>query len=126
MVEAVDNQVREHVNKPHPIQLTRMVEDDETYWMAEILDLPGCLSDGATPEEAVQMIMDAKETWIEATLEGGYTIPEPHAEPEYSGKLLIRMPKSLHGQLASEAKREGVSLNQHIVAVLAGHHGSKR
>ena len=126
MVEIVDSQVSEHVDKPHPIQLTRIVEDDKTYWMAEIPDLPGCLSDGATPEEAVQMIMDAKETWIESMVQRGYPIPEPRAEPAYSGNLLVRMPKSLHGQLASEAKREGVSLNQHIVAVLAGRHGSKK
>ena len=122
MVDTMDTLVREHVEKPHPIQLTRR-EGERTYWMAEIPDLPGCLSDGSTPDEAIEMIMDAKATWIEATLEEGHPIPEPTEEPEYSGKYLVRMPKSLHGQLAGEAKREGVSLNQHIVAVLAGRRG---
>ena len=124
MVETIDDLVREHVEKPHRMQLTRIVEDAETYWMAEIPDFPGCLSDGATPEKAIEMIMDAKATWIEATLEDGYPIPEPSEELEYSGNLRVRMPKSLHGHLVSEAKREGVSLNQHIVAVLAGRHRS--
>ena len=102
-----------------------MVEEEETYWMAEIPDLPGCMSDGATPEGALQMIIEAKEAWIESMLRRGYSIPEPGQEPEHSGNLRVRMPKSLHGQLASEAKREGVSLNQHIVAVLAGRYGPR-
>ena len=120
MAEMMAEPVREHVDKPHAIELTRVDEDGEVYWMAEIPDLPGCLSHGASREEALDMIMDAKATWVEATLEGGYSIPEPHQEPAFSGNLRVRMPKSLHGRLASEAKREGVSLNQHIVAVLAG------
>ena len=123
MVNATAEQVREHLNKPHPVQLTRVEENGETYWMAEIPDLPGCMSDGPNPEEAVVMIMEAKETWIESMLRRGYPIPEPCQDPAFSGNLRVRMPKSLHGRLASEAKREGVSLNQHIVAVLAGRHG---
>ena len=38
---------------------------------------------------------------------------------EFSGKLNIRIPKSLHCQLSQEAKRDGVSLNQYIIYKLA-------
>lgn len=38
---------------------------------------------------------------------------------EYSGKLNIRIPKTLHCQLSREAKMDGVSLNQYIIYKLA-------
>ncbi len=50
------------------------------------------------------------------------SLPEPSVGPqrrEYSGKFNVRVPKSLHAALASEAEAEGVSLNQLVVAKLA-------
>ena len=52
------------------------------------------------------------------------SLPQPPASPqkrEYSGKFNVRVPKSLHAALASEAEAEGVSLNQLVVAKLALH-----
>jgi HicB family len=52
------------------------------------------------------------------------SLPEPAVGPqrrEYSGKFNVRVPKSLHAALASEAEAEGVSLNQLVVAKLALH-----
>ena len=49
------------------------------------------------------------------------SLPEPPVGPqrrEYSGKFNVRVPKSLHAALASEAEAEGVSLNQLVVAKL--------
>jgi len=45
--------------------------------------------------------------------------PLPSSDNSYSGKLLVRMPKSLHRRLAETAEREGVSLNQYIVSLLS-------
>jgi hypothetical protein len=52
------------------------------------------------------------------------SLPDPPIGPqrrEYSGKFNVRVPKSLHASLASEAEAEGVSLNQLVVAKLALH-----
>lgn len=52
------------------------------------------------------------------------SLPEPPVKPqrqEYSGKFNVRLPKSLHAALVSEAEAEGVSLNQLVVAKLALH-----
>jgi hypothetical protein len=52
------------------------------------------------------------------------SLPEPELGPqrrEYSGKFNVRVPKSLHAALASEAEVEGVSLNQLVVTKLALH-----
>jgi HicB family len=41
------------------------------------------------------------------------------AEDGHSGRLLLRMPRSLHSELARAAEREGVSLNAYITSALA-------
>jgi antitoxin HicB len=46
-------------------------------WLAEIPELPGCMSDGETPQEAVENVMDAIACWIEAAEEDGRPIPAP-------------------------------------------------
>lgn len=43
----------------------------------------------------------------------------PASQEDYSGKFIVRLPKSLHMRLAVEAEREGVSLNQYTLYKLA-------
>jgi len=90
-------------------------------YLIEFPDLPGCMSDGETIEEAIANGQDAKRCWIDAMREAGRRIPPPSAEPGagYSGKWQLRAPKSLHRRLAERAKREGVSLNTLAVTLLA-------
>lgn len=88
---------------------------EEGGYVVEIPELPGCISQGETMEEALAMIQDAKICWIESALEEDIEIPEPaRGIEEYSGKLNIRIPKSLHRILVKKAKEEKVSLNQYI------------
>ena len=84
-----------------------------------IKDLPGCVTQGETLEEAFEMIAEARELWIETSYEFGDPIPLPHTMATYSGKTMLRMPKYLHERLARSAKRENVSLNQYIVSLLS-------
>jgi len=88
-------------------------------YVAEIEDLPGCITEGETLEEVFQRIEDTRRAWIEVQYEDGAEIPLPRTEQQYSGKFLVRIPKALHRQLAEQAKREGVSLNQYVEAMLA-------
>lgn len=97
-------------------------------YVIEIPDLPGCISQGETIEEAANMIEDAKRGWLEVALDQGAEIPEPTAmaSADYSGKFNVRVPKSLHKALVENAKAENVSLNQLIVYHLSksiGHRG---
>ncbi len=87
-------------------------------YAAEIPDLPGCISQGQDKLEAIEMIEDAKRCWLESALTDGVKIIEP-VSSNYSGKLNIRIPKSLHRNLAEQAKDEKVSLNQYIVYQLS-------
>ena len=88
-------------------------------FLAELPDLPGCISDGESCEEAIANVRDAAEEWIATAKEMGRTIPEPDAVEGYSGKWLQRVPKSLHMRLTVQAKREGVGLNALATALLA-------
>ena len=104
----------------YPIELSRRDDEGEQYWVAEIPDLPGCVADGDTPDEAIESLQEAKRLWIEARLENGHPVPEPTDTRGYSGRLLLRMPKSLHRKLAAQSRREGTSLNLHVVSLLSG------
>jgi antitoxin HicB len=96
-----------------------LIPDETGGYAVEIEGLPGCFSQGETVEEALQMIDEARRLWLEVAYEDGYEIPLPHEEREYSGKFFIRAPKSLHRTLDILADREGVSLNQFLVATLS-------
>jgi antitoxin HicB len=86
------------------------------YWIARVLELPYCMTHGATPEEALRDIEDAKLEWLKSSLEAGLPIPEP---VKFSGQYHLRMPPSLHEALAIKSESENVSLNQFIVTALA-------
>lgn len=101
---------------PYTIELT---SDPAGGWFAAIKELPGCISQGDTPEEALEMIRDAQAGWLSVALEDGDAIPEPRALDEYSGKFVVRVPRSLHRDLVQHAEAEGVSLNQYINVALA-------
>lgn len=98
--------------------VVELVEDESGGFVARVPDLPGCVTQGDTREEAVELIEDAKQAWLESAWEHGDEIPLPSSARQYSGRLNLRMPKSLHRKLDEQARREGVSLNQHLVSVL--------
>lgn len=83
------------------------------------MELDGCQSTGETFEETYNNLKEAMEGWIEVKLEGGYDIPLPKEEKNFSGKFVIRIPKTLHYRLTVEAEKEGVSLNQYALYKLA-------
>jgi antitoxin HicB len=97
------------------ISLVRTGDGQEASWLAEVDDLPECSARGATPEEAMQRAWRA----VQDSLDGRTTEARPEPAPRHSGKLLVRMPATLHDELARAAEAEGVSLNQLITGVLA-------
>ena len=58
----------------YPITL---YSEDEGGYVAEIKDLPGCLTQGDTLEETINNINEARELWIETAKEAGDDIPLP-------------------------------------------------
>lgn len=96
-----------------------MNDESGHYFYARILELDGCHSTGDTAEEALKGLDEALEGYIEVKLENNLPIPQPVVENDYSGKFVVRVPKSLHQRLATEAEKEGISLNQYAMYKLA-------
>ena len=108
--------VERYLRLPYTILLRRY--EDGTFF-AEVAELPGCMTEADTAEEALDMIRDAMAGWIEVALSEGIAVPEPAAEADYSGRFLVRAPKSLHRDLVRRAQAEGASLNQFVVTTLS-------
>lgn len=114
----VERKVQELLRRPY-----RMVVrgDPEEGYLATAPELPGCVTAGETPEEAMALLRDAMYGWLVVAVERGDAVPVPAGEPlqGYSGKFVLRVPKSLHRRLAERAEEEGVSLNQFALTCLA-------
>ncbi|MCL6739881.1 type II toxin-antitoxin system HicB family antitoxin [Sphingomonas sp. RB56-2] len=102
-----------------------LIPEEEGGYRAEILEFPGCIAEGDDAEEALAELEAAAEEWIEAALEMGSPIPPPLDEANFSGRLNLRLPKSLHRKATLAAELDGVSLNQLIVASIAECLGQK-
>ena len=112
----MEKTVEYYLNLPYTREL---IPEPEGGWFVRIKELPGCMSQGETPEEAMAMIAEAMDGWLEVAIEYGRPIPEPKIDVEYSGKFVVRVPKSLHHKLSDLSEVDDVSLNQWIVAALA-------
>ena len=109
------------MSQPYPVLLRPLSEQDGGGWLAEIRALPGCIADGETPQEAMDSIEESKRLWLTIALRERRDIPlpEPDAEEEYSGRITLRMPRSLHRKLVELALKEGMSLNQLLLSQIS-------
>lgn len=102
-----------------PYRIELIPDTDEGGFVAAFPDLPGCLSSGETVEEACRNAEDAKREWLAAAMEDGISIPGPDTIDSYSGQFKLRLPRSLHRQLALQSKRKCVSMYQYCVYLLS-------
>jgi antitoxin HicB len=61
----------------YAVRIERLSDSDGGGYLATVPDLPGCVSDGETPEEALKNVQEAIESWIEAAREWKQDIPKP-------------------------------------------------
>ena len=115
--------VKEYLAKPYARELIR---NEDGTWFARVMELKGCMTAGNTKEKALKNLDDAMKGWIDVAIEDGEPIPEPLESRSFSGKFVVRVPRSLHRTLAKRAEVEGVSLNQVVVAALAREVGQKK
>ena len=104
-----------YMSLPYDIIITNSPEGG---YVATIPDLPGCITQGETRLEVLEMIEDAKICWLKAALDLGQPIDEPDFD-KYNGRLNLRIPRSLHKKLSKYAAREGVSVNQLAIYLMA-------
>lgn len=103
----------------YPFNIRQLTQEEGGGYFIEFPDLPGCMSDGETIDEAIENGKDAVECWIEAAIEMGRSIPKPGELAKQSGKWVQRVPKSIHLRLVKRAQEEGVSLNTLVITILS-------
>lgn len=101
----------------YPFEMRPLSEEEGGGWLISFPDLPGCISDGETLEQAITHGKDAVSAWIKAVQEAGREVPKPGEMP--SGKFIARVPRSVHARLVARARQEGVSMNALISSFLA-------
>ena len=109
----------------YPCEVHPLPVDEGGGYLITYPDLPGCMADGDTAEEALANGRDAAVSWIRTAQEFGDPIPEPNSGGK-PVRFVQRLPRSLHTKLVARAKADGVSLNTMVVTLLAEGVGQHR
>lgn len=91
-------------------------------YLVEYPDIPGCMSDGETIEEAISHGREALRDCLAVFKESGRKAPKPSIE---AAQWRQRLPRTLYSKLTKQAEMEGVSINSFVTAVIAEAIGSK-
>ena len=116
----MENQdIKYYMELPYNYMIQQINDESGSYYYGNVLELDGCHSTGETFEEAYDSLREAMEGYLEVKLAYKDPIPVPLMDDDFSGKFVVRIPKSLHKKLSIEAAKEGVSLNQYAVYKLS-------
>lgn len=108
----------------YTISIRRTIIDGYTCYEARVSELPDATEYAETYEEAYSLAIETIETTAAIFQEKGKTMPAPkEISDDFSGRVTLRVPNSLHRSLADSAEMENVSLNQYLVGVLSFHTG---
>ncbi len=107
----------------YPFTIRPLTEEDGAGFAIEYPDLPGCISDGDSPEEALRNGADAVRAYVRSCVKHGDPIPKA---TKASGQWRQRVPRSLHARLVTKARQEGVSLNTLVTSMISEGLGRRR
>lgn len=93
--------------------------EEEGGYFIEYPDLPGCMTQVEDAAEIGAAAEEIRRLWLETAHDHRMDIPLPRPDDAWSGRFVVRLPRSLHRQLSESAAREGVSLNAWVTALLA-------
>lgn len=102
-----------------PYTFTLIHDADSNAWTSAVLEVPGAISEGDDPNEAIAMVREALELVIEHRLNSGAEVPEPFETREWSGEMRLRLTPELHRRASTLAAQESVSLNRWLSAAVA-------
>ena len=119
IVNFTEKEVEAYANYPYTVTVEPQDDGNGIYFVARVVELPDLFMTGETREEALKDLETVKRDWIKTYLELGNKKPIPLVSRKYSGKIILRMPPTLHETLTKLAEFEGVSFNQYMVSSLA-------
>lgn len=118
-VKVNEKEVKKYLDMSYSYIINQITDESGKYFVARVLELDGLIGTGDTYEEAYADVKEAMESYIETKIANKVEIPLPMDASDYSGKFIVRLPKTLHKLLSKRAKEEGVSLNQYALYKLA-------
>ena len=105
------------------ITIRPLSKDEGCGYLVEYPEIPGCMSDGETIEEAIANGKEALRDCLGVFRESGRKIPRPGVE---AAQWRQRLPRTLYMKLTERAKSEGVSMNSLVTAMIGRAIGSQR
>lgn len=111
------------LEKPYARRLT---PDEGGRFLASIQEFPGLIAHGASAVEALENLESAAADWIIAANSMGKEIPEPVMLHGFSGKIALRLPRTLHKRVAEMASCDATSINQWLTAAISHYLGGKQ
>jgi len=103
----------------YPFEVRPLTDAEGGGYLISFPDFAECISDGESVEEAIENGRDALKATIAALKARKLPVPSPNSGGVASGKFVARVPKTVHAQLATRAKAEGVSLNALVLTFIA-------
>src|ERR1700684_57248 len=97
--------------------------DEGGGYLVEYPDIPGCMSDGETIEDAIANGREALRDCLEVFRESGRKLGKPSIE---AAQWRQRLPRTLYAKLTKQAENEGVSINSLVTAMIAEAIGAKQ
>lgn len=109
----------------YPFEIRPLSQEEGGGFLISYPDFAECISDGETVEDALKNGQDALRATIGALEAKDLPVPGANSGGIASGKFVARVPKTIHAQLTTRARTEGVSLNTLVVTFLAQGLGRK-
>ena len=103
----------------YPFEVRPLSSEEGGGYLISFPDFAECISDGETVEEAIVNGRDALKATIAALKAMKHSVPAPNNGGVASGKFVARVPRTVHAQLATRARAEGVSLNALVLTFIA-------
>ncbi|MFA5521472.1 MAG: toxin-antitoxin system HicB family antitoxin [Castellaniella sp.] len=104
----------------YTVEIKRISTPEDEVYEAKVKEIPGVSAYAKSPANAFDEARDALEALHELSQEQGLDFPKPlpAINPRHSGRVTLRMSRTLHYQAALIAEYEGVSLNALITEAL--------
>lgn len=120
MATKTDGKIRAILARPY---VRRLLPDEQGGYTAYIHEFPGCVAEGDTADEALAKLDKAAASWLAVSLSLGQPITSPIEPFDYSGKIALRIPRSLHSDVAELAQLQGCSVNQLLAVAISEYVG---
>lgn len=109
----------------YTITIRKEEHDGEVLYVARVAEFPNIITFEDTFDEARTMVLDAITTLKEIAdkAQADFPIPYPVLSDEFSGRVTLRLSKTLHAKVSKNAAKEEISVNQYLVTAIATYVG---